>query len=144
MESDTSETSAVTPEMLALFVGFADFAVFTMVGYVALDDPAFGAIVGVLAGTGMYLLLPYVMAQNDSSDSDPTDSESADAAPVGDGGGARGLHDGAAGYALSSAGVAVLGAAFVFEPMDPRGFAIGGLVALLGYLVLSKAMPRAA
>jgi hypothetical protein len=93
------------------------------------DGVGIAALIGVLSGTGAYLLIPYLVRLD----------------RYGQGGADEGgrVNEGAAGAALAASGVVVLALLLIFEdPLLAAG--IGLPLTVLEFVIWSLALPRAA
>lgn len=121
-------------QQIAAIAGLTDVPAFAAITYLQFGEPFSGAVAGLLTGLGIYLFLPWAA----SGDGDSGSSGSVDA---GAGAASGGLHPGAAGAALMSAGVLFL--AVQFTDFDPLLGLAGALVlAAVEYAVLSQVLPR--
>lgn len=118
------------------------------VGYLVFEDPVYGAVAGAISGAGTFLLFQYVLAGGLADESENDGSDDAghgglDAEPTAGGrqtGG--GIHGGAAGFALDAGGVVMVAAGFVTEGRLLIGALAAVAVALVGYVVLERTLPR--
>ena len=118
--------------LIALGAGAIDVPVFAYVSLVLFDDPVFGAFVGLVAGLGMYLLLPEIMADDGAADEVPS---------VDVGTRLRGFHRTAAGLALPPAAVLLFGWRFVSENLLV-GLLVALLIATVIYVSLAVLLPQ--
>jgi len=61
--AESVDEGGLSPALLGIGVGVVDVAVFAYLGLELVDDPVFGAFVGLVLGIGTYLFLPGVMAR---------------------------------------------------------------------------------
>jgi len=118
-------------QKLGIGVGIVGGALFGMVGYVDHADPYAGAVMGLLAGVGLFFLVPYVVPpRNEERISSITDIQDP-----------GGFHAGAAGVAVSGGGFFFMAGMFTFEQVAP---AIGLALALtiVEYFVFLRVLPR--
>lgn len=128
------ETDGFDVQQLAAFAALTDVPAFAAVTHFTFGEPFSGAVAGLLTGLGIYLFLPWAA----SGDQDVGPSGGVDAGISAESGG---LHPGAAGGALMSAGVLFL--AVQFTDFDPLLGLAGALVlAAAEYAVLSQVLPR--
>lgn len=130
-DDDPFEDGPLTPERLGIAAGAMDAAVFTYLGHVLFEDPAFGALVGGIVGLGMYLFLPSVLT-----------AETGDGVEERGGATAGGFHRPAAGFALGSGGIVLLATRFASVDLLTGAAAVVVLVAI-EYGVVSRLLPRA-
>ncbi|AHF98540.1 hypothetical protein HALLA_06480 [Halostagnicola larsenii XH-48] len=131
-DDDAFEGTPLTPTRLAAFVGVADIFIFSLVGYLALENPAFGPIAGLFVGLGVYHFLPVFMQPAGLE----AEHEHRDASPV------REYHRLAAGFGFSAAGILVFGWGMT-EGDIVVGIPGALVVAALIYLVAGFALPNA-
>lgn len=135
-EQDPFENSPLTPNLLGAAIGIMDIVVFTMVGYIVLEDLLLGAIAGILVGTGAALFVPVIFAGS-AADGGLAELESeTDRHPF------RSFHRLAAGMALSSGGISYFAVLFAEETLT-LALPVGLLVAAVGYVVLAFVFPNA-
>ncbi|WP_436922988.1 hypothetical protein [Halosimplex amylolyticum] len=131
MAESTMDESVVSPGFVG---GAAAVLTFGMLAYVTVllfEQIAVGVLVGALSGVGMFYTVPYTIRRADESYV-RDDHENL----------ARSFHPGAAGYALSGAGVVALALMFVFEgALVPIAVALA--LSMTEYVVLSRLLPRA-
>ncbi|WP_254767075.1 hypothetical protein [Salinilacihabitans rarus] len=126
--------SLLTPEHIAAVAGAFDVPVFAYVAYLLFEEPAFGALVGLLVGGGTYLFLPYFMyaeAADDAAERTRTSTRPD-----------RGFHRTAAGLALAPAGILLLAWRFASDDVLV-GVAAVVVIAAVVYAALSRVVPRA-
>ncbi|WP_123536914.1 hypothetical protein [Halosimplex salinum] len=131
MAESTLDEGVVSPGFVG---GAAALVTFGMLAYVTVllfDRLAVALVIGALSGVGMFYTIPYTIRRADENYVRDDHQNLA-----------RSFHPGAAGYALSGAGVVVLALLFVFEnPLLPIAVALA--LAMTEYVVLSRALPRA-
>ncbi|WP_415378824.1 hypothetical protein [Halosimplex sp. TS25] len=131
MAESTMDESVISPGFVG---GAAAVLTFGMLAYVTVllfEQIAVGVLVGALSGVGIFYTVPYTIRRADEN-------------YVRDGHEnlARSFHPGAAGYALSGAGIVVLALLFVFESaVVPVAVALA--LAMAEYVILSRVLPRA-
>lgn len=127
----STEEAELDARQLELFAGLGSIGVafaFAFAVYLALDAPAFGAAVGLAAGVGSFLHLPYLLGRNSPLDG---------SRPYGP----DGVAGGASGLALEAGAVVAFALAFALGP-DADALVVGAAVVVLGYLVLSRVLPE--
>ncbi|MDJ1431325.1 hypothetical protein [Halostagnicola sp. A-GB9-2] len=132
-EAEGFENTPLTPTRLGAAAAVFDIVAFTFIGYLVLEDPALGAVSGLLIGLGVYQFLPLMM-QPDGLESN---EDSASGNPV------RGYHRLAGGYGLSVAGLVFFAVGFAeFELLVgvPAALVAGAVV----YIVAGFVFPNAA
>ena len=136
-------TQAVLNEKLLTTIGVGSAilngVVFTAIGVIALDDIAYGAVMGVLTAVGSFLFLPWFMgisAAQEQSDSDISFREAAERITPSVGRGTFGM-------GLEAGAVLMLAVAF-WQGGSPlvAGTAVALTVALAVYLVGSVLLTR--
>jgi len=129
--AESIDESVVSPSLVG---GAAALLTFGMLAYVTVllfEQLAVGVLVGALSGVGIFYTVPYTIRRGDESYVRDDHQNLA-----------RSFHPGAAGYALSGAGVVVLALLFVLEnPFVPVLVALA--LAMTEYVVLSRVLPRA-
>jgi hypothetical protein len=123
-----------SPVGLGVVGGAAGVVTFGMLAYVTVllfDRLAVALVVGALSGVGIFLTVPYTVRRADESYVRDAHRNLA-----------RSFHPGAAGYALSGAGLVVLALLFVLDGAA-LAIAVALALAMTGYVVLSRVLPRA-
>ncbi|WP_135365393.1 hypothetical protein [Halosimplex halophilum] len=131
MSDATADDGPVGPAAVG---GVAAVVTFGMLAYVTVllfDRTALGVVVGALSGVGIFYTVPYTIRRGDPEYASDAHRNLA-----------RSFHPGAAGYALSGAGVVALALLFVFEDAL-LSVAVALTLALVEYVVLSRVLPRA-
>jgi hypothetical protein len=131
MSDATMDEGPISPGLVG---GGAAILTFGMLAYVTVllfDRIAAGVLAGALSGVGIFYTVPYTIRRADESYARDAHQNLA-----------RSFHPGAAGYALSGAGVVVMALLFVFDSvLLPVAAALA--LAMAEYVVLSRALPRA-
>lgn len=129
-------------QLIGVASAVGSFAAIAYVSYLLFDAPAFGVLAGAMVGAGSYFHLPYFM-RFEGDDASATDEVTGDAVTddAGAAGGASQFHGGALGLGLDAGGIAAVALAFVVGASG-TALAAGVLVALVGYLVLSRILPE--
>ncbi|SFS67157.1 hypothetical protein [Halostagnicola kamekurae] len=131
-DDDAFEGTPLTPTRLAVVVGVGDVFIFSLIGYMVLENPAFGPIAGLLVGLGIYHTLPIFMQPAGLE----AEHDDRDVSPV------RAYHRLAAGFGFSIAGILFF--AMGMTDMDiVLGIPGALVVAALVYLVAGFALPNA-
>ncbi|WP_121823050.1 hypothetical protein [Halostella salina] len=136
MSSDGSNLNDNVRKIIGGSSAVMNLAAFTVIGYIALENVAYGALAGVFAGIGTGLFLPwflqYSAAQNQSADDLPTETGG------GDGDTSR---LGLVGLGLELGGITMLAIGFALaEPDFVSGTVAAVAVALTVPVVASELM----
>lgn len=129
MSGDEVSLEGRVPRMIGGGGALMNAVAFTAVGAVALEDVAYGAIVGVFAGVGTLLFLPWFLRLSAAQD------QADDEIPISDavrraGGDAR---MGVLGLGLELGGIGMIAVGFALEEPDPivgTGVAIAVAIAV--------------
>lgn len=130
-DDDAFEGTPFTPTRFALLVGIGDIVIFSVIGFMILENPAFGPIAGLFVGLGIYHFLPLFMQPSGIE----ADQETRRSNPV------REYHRLAAGFGLSVAGLLILCWGMI-EGEIILGIPGALVVAALIYLVMGFALPN--
>ncbi len=130
-ESKGFEDTPLTPTRIGLIACVGDIVIFTVLGFVAFEDPALGALAGILVGVGVYQFLP-IFLQTENFE----DMEAKSGSPV------RRFHRVAAGLGLSAAGIIVFGWG-IAEADLAIGIPAALVLAAVIYLVAGFVIPNA-
>ncbi|PGF15708.1 hypothetical protein CP556_05970 [Natrinema sp. CBA1119] len=132
--AESVDEGGLSPALLGIGVGVVDVAVFAYLGLELVDDPVFGAFVGLVLGIGTYLFLPGVMARDRERDTD-------DLEPVTVGTRVRSFHRTAAGLALPPAGIMLFAWRLINDSLL-LGVIGTAVIALAIYVPLAVLLPR--
>lgn len=132
--TESVDEGGLSPALLGIGVGVVDVAVFAYLGLELVDDPVFGAFVGLVIGIGTYLFLPAVMARDRERDTD-------DLEPVAVGARVRSFHRTAAGLALPPAAIMLFAWRLINETLL-FGLVGTAIIALAIYVPLAVLLPR--
>ncbi|WP_226040121.1 hypothetical protein [Natrinema sp. DC36] len=132
--AESVDEGGLSPALLGIGVGVVDVAVFAYLGLELVDDPIFGAFVGLVLGIGTYLFLPGAMAKDRERDTD-------DLEPVAVGTRVRSFHRTAAGLALPPAGIMLFAWRLINDSLL-LGVIGTAVIALAIYVPLAVLLPR--
>ena len=131
MSDVTIDEGPISPGLVGGAAAVLTFGLLAYVTVLLFGRFAVGVFVGALSGFGIFLTVPYTIRRADESYVRDAHQNLA-----------RSFHPGAAGYALSGAGVVVLALLFVFESaLLPVAASLA--LAMAEYVVLSRVLPRA-
>ncbi|MFC7141599.1 hypothetical protein ACFQMA_17385 [Halosimplex aquaticum] len=131
MAESTMDESVVSPGFVGGAAAVVTFGALAYVTVLLFEQIAAGVLVGALSGVGIFYTVPYTIRRADESYV-RDDHENL----------ARSFHPGAAGYALSGAGIVALALMFVLENAL-LSVLVAVTLAFAEYVVLSRALPRA-
>ena len=142
--TDSDETTEEVPSERVLMLmgiggGLMQFVVFTAIGVLALESVAYGAVVGLFAGVGTYLFLPWFMglsAVQEAADEDLPLSVATDRVSWS---AQRGLF----GLGLEAGGIVMFAVAFALDGADflvgvPAALAVALAIYFVGSVVLGR------
>lgn len=104
----------------------------SVVGYVLFEDPSLGLYAGLQTGIGAYLSVDYLLSGALADEVDTTMVSPA----------AGTFHRGALGFALGPGGIVAFAVGMATDGDVLLGVAGGIAVALVGYVVLARVLPR--
>ncbi|QLH75996.1 hypothetical protein HZS55_01150 [Halosimplex rubrum] len=131
MSETAMDDAPISPGLVGGAAGVVTFGMLASVTVLLFDRIAVAVLVGALSGVGIFYTVPYTIRR---ADEDYVRDAHRNLA--------RSFHPGAAGYALSGAGVVVLALLFVFESLL-LPVAVALTLAMAEYVVLSRVLPRA-
>ncbi|WP_459194310.1 hypothetical protein [Halosimplex sp. J119] len=131
MADATADEPPIGPGAVGGVAALFTFGALAYVTILLFDQIALGVVVGALSGVGIFYTVPYTIRRADETYVRDEHENLA-----------RSFHPGAAGYALTGAGVVVLAFMFVFEGALVS-IAIALALAMTEYVVLSRTLPRA-
>lgn len=138
MSTESLDGDVATIERLGLAAAVLCVVLFGVVGGMLFGDPLFGSLVGLVAGVGVRLLLPYAVQWKLSRHWSATGDADSISTERGRGDEAR---NAAAGFALATGGELALAGRFAVDGyLVP--FGIGAAFAALAFVVLSYALPE--
>lgn len=132
--AESVDEGGLSPALLGIGAGIVDVAVFAYLGLELVDDPVFGAFVGLVLGIGTYMFLPGAMARDREPDTD-------DLEPVAVGTRVRSFHRTAAGLALPPAGIMLFAWRLINDSLL-LGVVGTAIIALAIYVPLAVLLPR--
>lgn len=132
--AESADDGGLSPALLGIGAGVVDVAVFAYLGLELVDDPVFGAFVGLVLGIGTYLFLPGAMARDRERDTD-------DLEPVAVGTRVRSFHRTAAGLALPPAGIMLFAWRLINDSLL-LGLVGTAIIALAIYVPLAVLLPQ--
>jgi len=142
--TDSDETAEDVPSERVLMLmgiggGLMQFVAFTAIGVVALENIAYGVVVGLFAGVGSYLFLPWFMglsAAQEAADEDIPLSVATDRV-------SRSAQRGLLGFGLEAGAIVMIAVAFALDGADflvgvPAALAVALAIYFVGSVVLGR------